>query len=142
MTGQTPKGGHGGLKVDINVTPLVDVVLVLLIIFIVVTPMLSRGKNVQLPKAAAAESQQDVRDPIVLTVTEDKRVWLDNRQVNERSLEKEFKLLRAKDGRRELLVKADASVSVRELRPVLQKLKLAGIRRISFAVLGQQGAGP
>jgi biopolymer transport protein TolR len=49
-------GRQGGLKAEINVTPLVDVVLVLLIIFMVITPMLTRGRDVQLPVAASSDS--------------------------------------------------------------------------------------
>jgi len=130
--------GHGGLKADINVTPLVDVVLVLLIIFIVVTPMLTRGKNVQLPVAVAASAEPEARDPIVLTVTEDKRIWLDNQNLQEVELLPELKKMLLTNRGRELLIKADSSVSVRELRPLLQKVKSAGVRRISFAVLGQK----
>ena len=51
-------GGRGGIKSDINVTPLVDVVLVLLIIFMVVTPMLQRGKDVKLPIASKKEQAE------------------------------------------------------------------------------------
>lgn len=142
MAGSTKNDGHGGLKADINVTPLVDVVLVLLIIFIVVTPMLTRGKDVQLPMAIAAEAEQEVRDHVVLTVTEDKRIWLDNQNVSEALLASELEKLLLTDRGRELLIKADSSVSVRELRPILQKVKGAGVRRVSFAVLGQKGAAP
>lgn len=138
MSGTPRNDGHGGLKADINVTPLVDVVLVLLIIFIVITPMLTRGKNVQLPVAAAAETEPEARDPIVLTVTEDKRIWLDNQNVKEGELLGELKKMLITDRGRELLIKADSSVSVRELRPVLQKVKSAGVRRIAFAVLGRK----
>jgi len=67
-------GGRGGIKSDINVTPLVDVVLVLLIIFMVVTPMLQRGKDVKLPVATKQKHEEgkDV-DPMIVSVTADKR---------------------------------------------------------------------
>ena len=57
-------GGGGGLRADINITPLVDVVLVLLIIFMVVTPMLQRGKSVELPKAKHAAVNKAENDCI------------------------------------------------------------------------------
>ncbi len=138
MAGSPRNDRHGGLKADINVTPLVDVVLVLLIIFIVVTPMLTRGKNVQLPVAVAASAEPETRDPIVLTVTEDKRIWLDNLNLQEAQLLPELKKMLLTNRGRELLIKADSSISVRELRPLLQKVKSAGVRRLSFAVLGQK----
>jgi biopolymer transport protein TolR len=104
--------------------------------------MLTRGKNVQLPVAVAAEAESEVRDPVVLTLTEDKRLWLDNRDLPEAKLLVELKRVLLTDRGRELLIKADSSVSVRELRPLLQKIKAAGVRRISFAVLGASGAAP
>ncbi len=55
-------GGKGGIKSDINVTPLVDVVLVLLIIFMVVTPMLQRGKDVKLPTAAKQKHDENAKE--------------------------------------------------------------------------------
>jgi biopolymer transport protein ExbD len=62
-------GGGKGIKAEINVTPMVDVVLVLLIIFMVITPMLQRGKDVQLPKAMKVDDEKKGgADPIVVSV--------------------------------------------------------------------------
>ena len=65
-------GSSKGVKNEINITPLVDVVLVLLIIFMVITPMLQRGKEVHLPKAHQPEEEKKAADPLVLSVTADK----------------------------------------------------------------------
>src|SRR5439155_11086002 len=67
---------------DINVTPLVDVVLVLLIIFMVVTPMLSRGVDVQLPIASNNEKKQDTGDQIVVSVTANGTTYFDTVKVD------------------------------------------------------------
>ncbi len=69
-------GPKGGIKSDINVTPLVDVVLVLLIIFMVVTPMLQRGKSVELPKANEIEDEGKDADPVVLSITPVMKVFV------------------------------------------------------------------
>jgi len=61
-------GDKGGPKGDINITPLVDVVLVLLIIFMVVTPELQRGKEVELPNASTAKRKEDAGDPVVVSI--------------------------------------------------------------------------
>jgi biopolymer transport protein ExbD len=136
-------GGSGsGLKAEINVTPLVDVVLVLLIIFMVVTPILTRGRDVDLPAALSTEVSHEVRDPIVLTVTANKQLWLDTQQVSPEKLSALIATKLREDPGREVLVKADSKVSVRDLRPVLQRLKTAEITQISFAVLVQGGAAP
>ena len=67
-------GSKGGVRSDINITPLVDVVLVLLIIFMVITPMLQRGKHVELPKAHHVQTGQQNADPLFVTVTKDGKV--------------------------------------------------------------------
>ena len=66
--GMNMGGKKGGAMGDINVTPLVDVVLVLLIIFMVVTQMLSSGVDVKLPKSKTAESAQDVGQHLVVGI--------------------------------------------------------------------------
>src|SRR5262245_66558227 len=71
-----------GVMAEINVTPLVDVVLVLLIIFMVVTPMLSRGVDVQLPIASNNEKKQDTGDQIVVSLTNTGAIYFDTKKVD------------------------------------------------------------
>jgi len=124
-----------GLRAEINVTPLVDVVLVLLIIFIVVTPMLTRGKHVELPGAIAAETDHEQPDSLVLAVSHDKRIWLENRPITSVELAAALRSKLGSDGERSVVIKADSRVSVRDLQPLLHGLKRAGVKRIAFAVL-------
>src|SRR3954463_12080848 len=70
-------GPSRGVKNSINVTPLIDVVLVLLIIFMVVTPMLQRGKDVRLPEATNIDQEKKETDPLIVSVTIDKKVWIE-----------------------------------------------------------------
>src|SRR3979490_2400593 len=72
-------GAKSGVRSDINITPLVDVVLVLLIIFMVITPMLQRGKAVELPKAkhAVVNETKDAPEPIFISVTKEGEVWVE-----------------------------------------------------------------
>src|SRR5881398_666826 len=70
-------GAKGGVRSDINVTPLVDVVLVLLIIFMVITPMLQRGKSVDLPKAKHAMDGKEGPDPLFVSVTKEGEVFIE-----------------------------------------------------------------
>jgi biopolymer transport protein TolR len=135
-------GPLGGLKAEINVTPLVDVVLVLLIIFMVITPMLTRGRDVQLPVASSADSEHEARDALVLTITADGRIWVETQAVARGDLESAIKRRLAERSHRDVLIKADAKVSVRELRPVLQYLKTINVTDVAFAVLGRHGASP
>lgn len=76
-------GSSGGLRSEINVTPLVDVVLVLLIIFMVVTPLLQMGYSVDVPpKATAAESAVASKEQIIVTQREAKKVFLGKQEIN------------------------------------------------------------
>jgi len=129
-----------GLRAEINVTPLVDVVLVLLIIFIVVTPMLTRGKDVELPGAITAETDEEQPDSLVLAVSHDKRIWLENRPITAVELAGTLRNKLGTDGGRGVVIKADARISVRDLRPLFHSLKSAGVKRISFSVLAKKGA--
>src|ERR1700682_1623536 len=70
-------GTKGGVRSDINITPLVDVVLVLLIIFMVITPMLQRGKSVELPKARHAMAGKAGPDPLFISVTKDGSIFIE-----------------------------------------------------------------
>jgi biopolymer transport protein ExbD len=127
------RGGRGEIKSNINVTPLVDVVLVLLIIFMLVTPMLVRGKEVHLPVATAVDQREEA-DAVVVTMTAEREIWLENQKVTRDSLTEELAKQLAQDPRRDVLVKADVSVSVGDVRPLLQRLKRAGVKRFAFAV--------
>src|SRR6186997_1791144 len=106
-------GGSGkGVKNEINITPLVDVVLVLLIIFMVITPMLQRGKSVVLPKAQNIEKRNSDTDPLILSVTPDKKMYLENDQFDAEGLETKIREeLEALPGRR-ILLKGDSTLQV------------------------------
>jgi biopolymer transport protein TolR len=130
----------GGLTAEINVTPLVDVVLVLLIIFMVVTPMLTRGRNVQLPVASMTDSEQEVKDSVVVTITSDRTLWVENQRVQPEHLAQQIKLELGQRPNRDVLIKADSAVTVKDLRPLLSKLKQERITEIGFAVLGEKKA--
>ncbi len=90
-----------GIKNEINVTPLVDVVLVLLIIFMVITPMLQRGKSVTLPKAQNIEKEKkgNEQDPLILSVTPDKKMFLENDEFDAAGLENKLREELQKDAR-------------------------------------------
>src|SRR3954462_4220566 len=100
-------GSSKGIKNEINVTPLVDVVLVLLIIFMVVTPMLQRGKDVHLPQARKTDKEHKDADPIVLSLTSDKGVWLEQDKLDEAALDARLRKEFQATPNRKLLLKGD-----------------------------------
>ena len=74
-------GGKGGVKSDINVTPLVDVMLVLLIIMMIIAPMLQKGVDVKLPTATNTVDKPETQDQTVVAVTADGRFHLNSKEV-------------------------------------------------------------
>ncbi len=128
-------GGGRGVKSDINVTPLVDVVLVLLIIFMVVTPMLQRGKDVQLPKAQQQkEAAGQGADPLIVSVTPDRKLYLEDDAFDEAGLEAALKRELALTPGRKVLLKGDATLSYGDVRKVLDLSRKAGAQGVALGV--------
>jgi biopolymer transport protein ExbD len=122
-----------GVRNEINVTPLVDVVLVLLIIFMVVTPMLERGMDVKLPKAQSSDQEED-SEALVISVMPDRSVWFETTRVTREALRARLENLVRKDASRRILIKGDDSLRVRDVREVLAEAKAAGAKGVSLAV--------
>jgi biopolymer transport protein TolR len=122
-----------GIKSDINVTPLIDVVLVLLIIFMVVTPLLERGKSVNLPNS-------DRRDPteqaevLVLSMPSDESLWVEGTPATLDTLSSQLGQALAAHPGRKLLLKGDEALSVRPVREVMAIAKAAGINQVLLGV--------
>ncbi|HZH04775.1 MAG TPA: biopolymer transporter ExbD [Myxococcaceae bacterium] len=131
MSGGSP---GGGIKSEINVTPLVDVVLVLLIIFMVVTPMLQRGKDVSLPKAQKPEGERKDQNALVLSVTPDKRMYLEQDEYDEAALEKKLAQELGPNGTRRILLKGDEQLTYGDVRKVVNIARRAGAKGISLGV--------
>jgi biopolymer transport protein TolR len=134
-------GAKGSVRSDINITPLVDVVLVLLIIFMVITPMLQRGKSVQLPKARhAAGAPQGGPDPAFISVTKDGLVYIEQDKVpaNDDALLQALK--DAALGQKRVMVKADVDTEYGKVRPVLDKASKAKLKGVSLAAEELKGA--
>ena len=129
-------GGKKGIKAEINVTPMVDVVLVLLIIFMVITPMLQRGKDVQLPKALKVDAERKgAADPIVVSVTPDKRIYIesdayDDDEGFQAALEKKL----STNPSQRILLKGDQSLVFEDVRRVMNLARKSGARSIALGV--------
>ncbi|WP_437301819.1 ExbD/TolR family protein [Sorangium sp. So ce388] len=127
-------GPQKGPKSEINVTPLVDVVLVLLIIFMVVTPMLQRGKDVKLPQAAKVDEEKKEVDPLILSITLEKTVWVESDQYDDAGLaERLTREFVAQPGRK-VLVKGDQRLTFGDVRKVMETARKAGAKSVSLAV--------
>jgi len=123
-------GRFGPALSDINVTPLVDVILVLLIIFMVTAPMMTRGIDVRLPKT---ESGSDARDErMIVTVDPDNTVYLNDRPVNVHLLTDRLKTEMQRTGNDFVFLRADESVSYGRVMLVMDQIKKAGADRIGM----------
>jgi biopolymer transport protein TolR len=128
-------GGKKGVMADINVTPLVDVVLVLLIIFMVVTPMLQRGKDVKLPVATKQKQDQgEAPDPMIVSITPDKRIWLEKDPVTDDQLKQALAGKLAAEPWKPILVKGDQSLTFGDVRRVLKDAQDAKAKSVKLGV--------
>jgi len=127
-------GPNQGIKNEINVTPLVDVVLVLLIIFMVVTPMLQRGKDVRLPKAQQIEKDDKKADPLTVSVTPDKHLFVEHDEYDDKGFEQRLKDEYAQKEGRPILLKGDQSLAYGDVRKVMNLARKAGAKGISLGV--------
>ncbi|MBR3881476.1 MAG: ExbD/TolR family protein [Mailhella sp.] len=118
-----------GFVSEINVTPFVDVMMVLLIIFMVTAPMMDSGLDVDLPQAKQVENLPTDADHLVLTVREDGALFLDTYQVKLEELEERLTLL-VKEKDRSLFLQADKSVPYGIVVDMMGRIKAAGIEKL------------
>ena len=129
-------GGGGGLQSEINVTPMVDVMLVLLIIFMVITPMLSKGTSVDMVKTHSQITMQaaDKEDAVLIAVTRDGKVFLSpgNTQISPDTLPQKVKDLLTGKTDKTVYIKSDARARYERVEDVVDNLRAAGVDQIGL----------
>jgi biopolymer transport protein TolR len=120
----------GPALADINVTPFVDVVLVLLIIFLITAPMLLGGIDVRVPKTATRNIQPEER--LVLTITRDRGVFLENQPISLDRLSKVLSGMVKRNPRAAVFLKGDEAVAYGTVMKVMDIIKKAGIDRVGM----------
>jgi biopolymer transport protein TolR len=128
-----PLNGRGqrGLVSEINVTPLVDVMLVLLIIFMVTAPMMTQGLDVDLPETTAKSLRQE-EDPLIVTIDKDAKITLGKMEVNQAILYQQLDKL-AEDKKKEpIYLKADKNVSYGVVVSIMADIKTAGFDKLGM----------
>jgi TolR protein len=138
-------GGGGGddddqLLADINVTPLVDVMLVLLIIFMIAAPMMHAGIEVALPKAAAANLQMKMEDPLIVSINRTGSLFVRETPVETEGLVEQLKQQIASRGDDTVFLKGDRDVPYGRVIEVLDILHRGGIVHVGMVTERQENA--
>ena len=134
------RGGRFGPALsDINVTPLVDVVLVLLIIFMVTAPMMTRGIDVRLPKTESGSDATEER--LVVSIDRDNAVYLNDRPVNLHLLTDRLKSEMKRSGVDFVFLRADQEVPYGRVMVVMDQIKKAGADRVGMVTQAAPAKG-
>lgn len=132
--GMTVGGPQGGPRSEINITPMVDVVLVLLIIFMVVTPMLQKNKDVVLPRATNIEERAKEEDPFTISITSDDKVWIGAGEVKVDQLARLVREMHAEHPEKMVLIKGDERLKMKQVRLVMKEVQDAGAKSVGLGV--------
>jgi len=124
---------EGGMMSEINVTPLVDVMLVLLTVFIVTAPLLVNSVSVKLPKVAATTSLQKMND-VKVSITKASDVYIDETKIAAPTLETELKK-RNSQGDLQVQIMADEGVVYGEVAKAMAQIQRAGVTKFTFVML-------
>ena len=120
-------GGGGGVKSDINVTPLVDVMLVLLIIMMIVAPLLQQGVSLNLPIALNASDKPETQEQTVVAIDAQKRYYVGVKQVAKDDLISEVNRVLENKKEKVVIIKADKAVEYGAVMEAMDSLRMGGI---------------
>ena len=127
------RNGRARAMSQINVTPFVDVMLVLLIIFMVTAPMLETGVEVNLPEVADAPGLEETKEPIVVTINRNGAIFVGKSQVNDpEKLTPVIREMLAHNKERAVFLEADKDVAHGQVVPVLAALRKTGVTRLGM----------
>ena len=125
-------GAKGGVKSVINVTPLVDVMLVLLIIMMLIAPMLQQGVVLKLPTATNTVDKPEVQGQTIIAIAKDKGLYLNSKQIQEGQLATKVTELLENTKDKVVLIKADEEVEYGAVMSAMDQLRQAGIEDIGL----------
>jgi biopolymer transport protein ExbD len=129
----SPRRGGGRYEpvADINITPFVDVMLVLLIVFMITAPMLAAGMLVDLPKAKSARPL-DPREPVIITIAKDGKLYVGRDEVSRAALTAAVRAKLGDDQNRQIYVRGDRDVIYGEIIAVMDQLALDGLVKMAL----------
>jgi biopolymer transport protein ExbD len=125
-------GAKGGLKADINVTPLVDVMLVLLIIMMIIAPLLQQGVVLTLPAAVNAQDKPDTQDQTVVAIDSNSRLWVNSLEVPEHDVISRLQSILEDKTDRTVYLKGDKDAPYSAIMKMMDALRKAGIEQVGL----------
>jgi biopolymer transport protein ExbD len=134
-------GAKGGVKSDINVTPLVDVMLVLLIIMMIVAPLLQKGADVKLPKAGNTAEKPETQDQTVVAVDKSDRFFVNGLPVRKEELRTKVDEILESKKERIILIKADEDARYSAVMDLMDELRASGIEDMGLITDPKARAG-
>jgi biopolymer transport protein ExbD len=129
------------VKSDINVTPLVDVCLVLLIIFMVVTPMLQKGVSVMLPVTKNPGKKPDNPDQMIISIKQDSTIYIEQNWVPKNEFLSLMKEMYDRNPAKEILIKGDARLRYKDVKKVMDMINEAGFENVGLLSEPEKEAG-
>ncbi len=139
--GQLDRGGAPQPMHEINVTPLVDVMLVLLVVFIIAAPLLTHKVKLNLPKATAQPSTA-LQKPLVLSLTKDTQLYLDGKPTSHEALQIRLRELVAANTPPTVELRADGELAYQHVVRLMALVQNAGVTKLSFITQPQAVGAP
>ena len=139
--GSRRRAGGGGRMSDINVTPFVDVMLVLLIVFMVAAPMLTAGVPLELPKSAAGPLNED-KEPLTVAVVADGRIYLQETEIEAEQLVPRLMAIAENGYDQRIFVRGDRSVDYGRMMEVMGLISGAGFTKVGLVTEPLPGGAP
>ncbi|MBU6376119.1 MAG: biopolymer transporter ExbD [Bdellovibrionales bacterium] len=131
MAGFIKDGSSSTALSEINVTPLVDVMLVLLIVFMISAPMMSQGIQVDLPKTQA-QTLNDSQDPVILVVNKNRQILINDKAIEQGSLRSKLQAIASAKPNVEVFIQADQGLPYGVIATVMAEVKKAKIQRVGL----------
>jgi biopolymer transport protein TolR len=128
-----------GAFADINVTPFIDVMLVLLIIFMVTAPLMMGGVTIRLPKTEGTPMKQ-LDNPLIVSLDIENRVYVDKTMIPDENIHTVFKDLAKSSSTHEVYVKGDGDLKYEKITDLMSQLGKAGFSRVTLVTDVQKGA--
>ena len=128
------KVGTGDYKSDINITPLVDVVLVLLIIFMVITPLLQQGYDVKVPPKATVNEPQSMTDQVIVSLTPQNKIFLNKQEVTGRQLAQQLSDILKNRRDKTVFFSGDDASNYGEVVKVMDIVRNAGAKNLGIVL--------